>query len=216
MQETNWVRLQRLIEERCEQLGMTRGGLNARGGPSSEWVRKLQEEQGAPRLKQAKTLHSLDAPLGWPAGTSWALVKWDRSGWSAEQLAEEEAALLGRPPEKSPVDERSNVRDFKPPQQQTPTPPSPTPPSEREMNEAADALMIAEVCKDTASGWLWHCDEHDTHGNADSREEAEWLADAHVAFHDDLEGSSDRNPCPIIVWSRRRRGERPINQVAVP
>lgn len=84
------------------------------------------------------------------------------------------------------------------------------------MNEAADALMIAGVCTDIASGWLWHCDEHDTHGNAGSRAEAEWLADAHVAFHDDLEGSSDRNPCPIIVWSRRRRGGRPINKVAVP
>lgn len=34
----------------------------------------------------------------------------------------------------------------------------------------------------TKAGWFWFCDEHDTHGNADSVEEAGFIADAHSEF----------------------------------
>ena len=41
---------------------------------------------------------------------------------------------------------------------------------------------IREVCPETQQGWLWHCHEHDTHGNADSEEEAQLCAEAHREF----------------------------------
>jgi len=35
----------------------------------------------------------------------------------------------------------------------------------------------------TKAGWLWYCDVHDTHGNADSQREAQFMAKAHEQFH---------------------------------
>lgn len=31
-------------------------------------------------------------------------------------------------------------------------------------------------------GWFWYCDDHDTHGNADSEAEALAMLDAHCAY----------------------------------
>jgi hypothetical protein len=45
-----------------------------------------------------------------------------------------------------------------------------------------DLSAMESVCSATTNGWLWYCDECDTHGNADSQEEAEHMADAHVGF----------------------------------
>lgn len=94
MNETSWQRLYRLIEARREQLGITRSGLNALGAPSSEWVRKLQNEEGRPRMKQAGALRSLDGALGWPSGTAWGLVNDDRSTWAPGLLEDEEHQLV--------------------------------------------------------------------------------------------------------------------------
>jgi len=52
------------------------------------------------------------------------------------------------------------------------------------------------VCSDTTNGWLWYCDVHDTHGNADSQDEADLLADTHAMFMDDEEG------CDLVIWQR--------------
>lgn len=60
---------------------------------------------------------------------------------------------------------------------------------------------MAGVCADTTSGWLYYCDEHDTHGNADSEEEALHMADAHVDFFDSEEDGGDE-PCQVVVWQR--------------
>jgi hypothetical protein len=49
-------------------------------------------------------------------------------------------------------------------------------------------------CRDTVGGWLWYCDEHDTHGNADSYEEAEVVSAAHSEVVDPDE------PCEIRIW----------------
>lgn len=72
-----------------------------------------------------------------------------------------------------------------------------------------DVSASASVCSDTINGWLWYCDEHDTHGNADSQEEAQHMADAHVDYHLELdEGEAD--PCDVMVWFRtehERAGE---------
>lgn len=58
------------------------------------------------------------------------------------------------------------------------------------------------VCPDTINGWLWYCDEHDTHGNADSEDEARHMADAHVDYSLELEEDEDPDPCEVIVWMR--------------
>lgn len=55
------------------------------------------------------------------------------------------------------------------------------------------------VCSDTRNGWLWYCDEHDTHGNADEEDEAQDMAQAHVEYF--LEQDDDE-PCRVIVWQR--------------
>ena len=59
-------------------------------------------------------------------------------------------------------------------------------------------LSAAEgVCRDTVNGWLWYCDEHDTHGNADTEDEAGLVGDAHSDYWDE---GLDR--CRVIVWQR--------------
>lgn len=69
--------------------------------------------------------------------------------------------------------------------------------------EGLDAFHLSvteSICSDTADGWLWYCDEHDTHGNADDQGEAEYLAAAHRAWH---QRSSRYETCPeLIVWRR--------------
>ncbi len=61
-------------------------------------------------------------------------------------------------------------------------------------------LSAAEsVCRDTASGWLWYCDEHDTHGNANSEDEAELVGGAHSDYWDE---GLDR--CQVMIWQRTR------------
>jgi hypothetical protein len=64
-----------------------------------------------------------------------------------------------------------------------------------------DLSAMEGVCSETTNGWLYYCDEHDTHGNAGSQDEAEHMADAHVEFllSDD---EPDAEPCEVIVWQR--------------
>jgi hypothetical protein len=49
------------------------------------------------------------------------------------------------------------------------------------------------VCETTVSGWVWYCDEHDSHGNADTEDEAVFMFDAHYDFH-----GHDEECSPII------------------
>lgn len=49
----------------------------------------------------------------------------------------------------------------------------------------------------TQAGWFWYCDVHDTHGNADSKEEARFIADAHKDFMYD--GPFD-DGCDVTVF----------------
>ena len=57
------------------------------------------------------------------------------------------------------------------------------------------------VCAETTSGWLWYCDVHDTHGNADSQDEATIVSDAHRTYFLDLSDQEDE-PCAIEIWMR--------------
>jgi hypothetical protein len=66
-----------------------------------------------------------------------------------------------------------------------------------------------DFCSDTVAGWLWYCDVHDAHGNADSRAEAKHVAHAHRLFHAEAADDDDDEGCDIVVWMRtehERRG----------
>ena len=51
-----------------------------------------------------------------------------------------------------------------------------------EMVDMIFELNARNSCPTTIDGWVWYCDEHQTHGNADSEEEAEHMSEAHVEF----------------------------------
>ena len=55
------------------------------------------------------------------------------------------------------------------------------------------------VCPQTVGGWLWYCNEHNTHGNAGSDDEARSLAAAHAVYfaHDEV-----GEICQLSVWAR--------------
>lgn len=84
-----WQRLHAIVEDRIDQLGATRDGLHARGGPSPAWIRGLKDREGKATVKQAKSLLDLDAVMGWNAGTSRGLINDDRSDWTKADLEAE-------------------------------------------------------------------------------------------------------------------------------
>lgn len=94
MTETPWHRLYRLAESRREHLGLSRANIKAKGGPSSEWIRQLQTEEGAPTVRRMPGLRALSVALGWPESMAWDLLTKDRAGWSTELLEDEERALV--------------------------------------------------------------------------------------------------------------------------
>lgn len=94
MKETPWERLHRIAEARRQHLGMSRADMKAKGGPSSESVRKLKFYEGPPSIRQAPTLRDLDEVLKWPLGTAWGLVADGREGWATELLDDEEQLCI--------------------------------------------------------------------------------------------------------------------------
>jgi hypothetical protein len=53
----------------------------------------------------------------------------------------------------------------------------------------------------SVAGWLWYCDVHDTHGNADSKEEAEAVSEAHEEFHFlQEEDPSESEGCDLTIF----------------
>lgn len=91
---TPWQRLHQIVEDRIDQLGLTRDAIHARGGPSSAWIRGLKTRTGTATVKQAASLFDLDAVMGWDAGTSRGLINDDRSAWSQETLDAETYDLV--------------------------------------------------------------------------------------------------------------------------
>ena len=55
----------------------------------------------------------------------------------------------------------------------------------------------AGSCKGTARGFVWDGDLHDTHGNADSRQEAEYVAAAHANYFEEIDPLDD--PCDLYI-----------------
>ncbi len=52
------------------------------------------------------------------------------------------------------------------------------------MRGAITRSIAAGIC-DTVRGWIWYCDLHDTHGNADSEAEAVFMLEAHLEWAED-------------------------------
>ena len=92
--ETQWDRLYRLVEQRRSTLGLTLNRIQSEGGPSPRWVQNLRAMTGAPTPRMRSSMLDLDRALQWPDGTSWSLVSDDRSGWSGDVLLDEEQSLM--------------------------------------------------------------------------------------------------------------------------
>jgi hypothetical protein len=43
-------------------------------------------------------------------------------------------------------------------------------------------LITPGACESTVAGWIWYCDDCDTHGNADSADEADYMARYHAMY----------------------------------
>ena len=52
-------------------------------------------------------------------------------------------------------------------------------------------MEVIESCESTTAGYLWYCWSHDTHGNADTLEEASYVSEAHFMFMSALEEWDD-------------------------
>jgi len=62
-----------------------------------------------------------------------------------------------------------------------------------------DVASMESVCPHTMQGWLWYCDVHDTHGNADTEDEAWFVAQAHEEVRAIVDGPAE---CELVVWLR--------------
>src|SRR4051794_29441125 len=62
-----------------------------------------------------------------------------------------------------------------------------------------DVASMGSVCPHTMHGWLWYCDVHDSHGNADTEDEAWFVATAHEEHRAMLDDAAE---CELIVWLR--------------
>jgi hypothetical protein len=64
-------------------------------------------------------------------------------------------------------------------------------------------MIVKSIGDCTVAGWIWYCDVHDSHGNADSEEEAKHMAMAHEEFwilqEVDVECVEDGSPCDLMV-----------------
>ena len=57
-------------------------------------------------------------------------------------------------------------------------------------------MIVRNIGNCTVGGWIWYCDVHDSHGNADSEDEAKYMAIAHEGFFDDGE---EFEGCDLMV-----------------
>src|SRR3954469_19575148 len=60
------------------------------------------------------------------------------------------------------------------------------------------SLTSADFCG--LSGWYWYCNEHDAHGIADSEDEAEFVLDAHVEYHELHDGRAGADSGRGVVF----------------
>ena len=78
------------------------------------------------------------------------------------------------------------------------------------MQEVAD-ILTRGTCKDTVAGWIWYCDSCDTHGNANSSDEAEYLAKSHAKYYSWIEDDKDEDPALFMEMDTFERDWRGHN-----
>ena len=54
-------------------------------------------------------------------------------------------------------------------------------------------VITKYTCASTVGGWIWYCDGCDTHGNADSSNEAKYMSEQHAKYHSWLSDDEDTN-----------------------
>jgi len=74
MEETPWLRLRRLVDERRHVIGMTLAQIQAAGGPSPKWVNKLTGLSGEPTPRMRRSMLALDGAMGWEPDSSWRIA----------------------------------------------------------------------------------------------------------------------------------------------
>ena len=52
-------------------------------------------------------------------------------------------------------------------------------------------LITKNTCTNTINGWVWYCDACDTHGNANSSDEAEFMAERHARYFSWLDDGAE-------------------------
>ena len=63
--------------------------------------------------------------------------------------------------------------------------------------------LAQNSCKSTTAGFIWHCDEHDTHGNADFLMEAHASAYAHV--HWMMQYTDQDEECEYVIVEGKKK-----------
>lgn len=115
MSRTNWKRLYDIVVARMSEIGMTKNGLEAVGGPSKSWLWDLQHREGRPTAKMSRSLEALDTALGWPLGTSFRLARDPFDEGSITAQDEEDRLVKGdestQVPSLLPPHEKA-IRDF--------------------------------------------------------------------------------------------------------
>jgi len=54
------------------------------------------------------------------------------------------------------------------------------------------SLITQNNCTNTISGWIWYCDNCVTHGNANSSDEAEYMAEQHSRYFSWLDSDTEK------------------------
>ena len=70
----------------------------------------------------------------------------------------------------------------------------------RQSSDQAPA-RISSVDDCGLSGWYWYCTEHDAHGISDSEDEAVFVLDAHVEYHE-LHGRACPQAGLVVVFQQ--------------
>lgn len=69
-------------------------------------------------------------------------------------------------------------------------------------------IITPSMCKSTVGGWIWYCDACDTHGQADSSDEARYMAEAHDRYNSWLDKDYDNDEEEVTSYMDMNPRER--------
>src|SRR3954471_12019092 len=75
------------------------------------------------------------------------------------------------------------------------------------LDKQYENLDSVEYCG--LSGWYWYCEEHDAHGICDSEDEATFVLDAHVEYHELHDGQGCPQDGLVVIFQRPADDEEP-------